>query len=81
MTVLVPGGGIGILLKSEFPCSCASVDNLGLILYVLNIFNVVTTCGIILSHSCIGKLVSVVKMPATKWFLSFCIALSAAFTW
>jgi hypothetical protein len=53
--ILVPGGVIGALLKSYSPKMCVAAESLGLILDVLKIFNVMTTCGNNLSHKCIGK--------------------------
>jgi hypothetical protein len=64
--ILVPGGAIGALLKSYCPKMCVAAESLGLILYVLNIFNVVTACGNNLSHKCIGKDLSVEQSPAIK---------------
>ncbi len=38
------------------------------------------TCGVILSHNCSGKLLSVIAKAAMKASLNVCIACSAAFT-
>jgi hypothetical protein len=45
---------------------CVAAESLGLILDVLNIFNVMTACGYNMSHKCIGKDLSVEKSPAIK---------------
>jgi hypothetical protein len=54
-------------------------DSLGLILHVLNMFNVMNACGNNPSHRCIGNDFSVEQRPAIKWSLNDLIALSAAF--
>jgi hypothetical protein len=59
---------------------CVDADSLGLILDVLNMFNVMTACGNNMSHKCIGNDLSVERSPASKWFLNDMIALSAAFS-
>jgi hypothetical protein len=64
--ILVPGGAIGALLKSYCPKMCVAAESLGLILDVLNIFNVMNACGSNLSHKCIGKDLSVEQSPAIK---------------
>jgi hypothetical protein len=64
--ILVPGGAIGALLKSYCPKMCVAAESLGLILDVLNIFNVMTACGTNLSHKCIGKYLSVEQSLAIK---------------
>jgi hypothetical protein len=56
---------------------CVAAESLGLILDVLNIFNVMTACGNNLSHRCIGNDLSVEQSPAIKWSLNDLIALSA----
>jgi hypothetical protein len=58
---------------------CVDAEILGLILDVLNMFNVMTACGNNLSHRCIGNDLSVEQIPAIKWSLNDLIALSAAF--
>jgi hypothetical protein len=58
---------------------CVDAEILGLILDVLNMFNVMTACGYNLSHRCIGNDLSVEQSPAIKWSLNDLIALSAAF--
>jgi hypothetical protein len=63
--ILVPGGAIGALLKSYCE-KCELHESLGLILDVLNIFNVMTACGSNLSHKCIGKDLAVEQIPATN---------------
>jgi hypothetical protein len=58
---------------------CVDAESLGLILDVLNMFNVMTACGNNLSHRCIGNDLSVEQSPAIKWSLNYLITLSAAF--
>jgi hypothetical protein len=58
---------------------CVDAESLGLIIDVLNMFNVMTACGNNLSHICIGNGLSVEYSPAIKWSLNDLIALSAAF--
>jgi hypothetical protein len=58
---------------------CVDAESLGLILDVINIFNVMTACSSNLSHRCIGNDLSVEQSPAIKWSLNDMIALSAAF--
>jgi hypothetical protein len=62
--ILVPGGAIGDLFKSYWPKICVAAESLGLILDVLNIFNVMTACGNNLSHRCIGNDLAVEQSPA-----------------
>jgi hypothetical protein len=57
---------------------CVDSESLGLILDVLNMFNVMTACGNNLSHRCIGNDLSVEQSPVIKWSLNDLIALSAA---
>jgi hypothetical protein len=64
--ILAPGGAIGALLKSYCPKMCVAAEILGLIIDVLNMFNVMTACGNNLSHQCIGKCLSVEQSPAIK---------------
>jgi hypothetical protein len=54
-------------------------ESLGLILDVLNMFNVMTACGYNLSHRCIGNDLSMEQSTAIKWTLNDLIALYAAF--
>jgi hypothetical protein len=54
-------------------------ESLGLILDVLNMFNVMTACGNNMSHRCIENDLSVEQSPDIKWSLNDLIALSAAF--
>jgi hypothetical protein len=58
---------------------CVDAESLGLIIDVLNIFNVMTACGNNMSHICIGNNLSVEQIPAIKWSLNYLITLSAAF--
>jgi hypothetical protein len=58
---------------------CVDAESLGLILDVLNMFNVMTACGNNLSHKCIGNDLSVEHSPVIKWSLNDPIALYAAF--
>jgi hypothetical protein len=53
-------------LKSYCPNMCVAAESLGLILDVLNMFNVMTACGNNLSHRCIGNDLSVEQSPAIK---------------
>jgi hypothetical protein len=64
--IIVPGGAIGALLKSYCSKMCVAAESLGLILDVLNMFNVMTVCGNNLSHRFIGNDLSVEKSPAIK---------------
>jgi hypothetical protein len=64
--IIVPGGGIGALLKSYSPKMCVDAESFGLILDVRNMFNVMTACGNNLSHKHIGNDLSVVQSPAIK---------------
>jgi hypothetical protein len=70
---------MGALLKSYCPKMYVAAESLGLILDVLNIFNVMTAWGSILSHKCIGKDLSVEHRPAINWSLKDLIARSAEF--
>jgi hypothetical protein len=56
-----------------------AAESLGLILDVLNMFNVMNPCGNNLSHKCIGNDLSVEQSPDIKWSLNDLIALSAEF--
>jgi hypothetical protein len=56
---------------------CVAAESLGLILDVLNIYNVMTACGNNLSHRCIGNDLSVEHSPAIKWYLTDLISRSA----
>jgi hypothetical protein len=58
---------------------CVAAESLGLILDVLNMFNVMTDCGNNLSHRCIGKDLSVEQSHVIKCSLNDLIALSAEF--
>jgi hypothetical protein len=58
---------------------CVDAQSLGLILDVLNMFNVMTACGNNLSHRYIGNYLSEEQIPAIKWSLNDLIALSAEF--
>jgi hypothetical protein len=58
---------------------CVDAESLGLILDVLNMFNMMTACGNNMSHICIGNDLSVEHSPDIKWSLNDLIALSAAF--
>jgi hypothetical protein len=58
---------------------CVAAKSLGLILDVLNMFNVMTVCGKNMSHRCIGNYLSVEHSPAIKWRLNDLIARSAEF--
>jgi hypothetical protein len=46
---------------------CVAAESLGVIIDVLNIFNVMTACGNNLSHRCIGYYLSVKHSPDIKW--------------
>jgi hypothetical protein len=56
-----------------------AAESLGLILDVLNMFNVMTACGNNLSRKYIGNDLSVEQSPAIKWSLNDLIALLAEF--
>jgi hypothetical protein len=58
---------------------CVAAESLGLILDVLNMFNVMTACGNNLSHKCIGNDFLVEQITAIKWSMNNMIALSAEF--
>ena len=68
--MLIPGGAIGVLLKSKEPCMCACAESLGLTRLALSRFRVRSAWGISLSHRFIGKLGGVEQRPALKWFLN-----------
>ena len=65
-TILVPGGAIGVALKSKIPCKAAYADKEGLRLADLKRFMVMLHCGISRSHSLAGTLGSHVCMPAMR---------------
>ena len=75
----VPGGAIGVALKSNFPNICAYTYNLGFVLDVINQLIVIFDCFSIQHHKYIGKLLSTDAKPATKLSLKVRIARSAAF--
>jgi hypothetical protein len=58
---------------------CVDAESLGLILDVLNMFNMMTACGNNLSQKCFGNDLSVEQSRAIKWSLNDLIARSTAF--
>ena len=75
----VPGGANGVALKSNWPWSWACYERVGFILYRSISFNVTMSWGNIRHHKWRGKSLCVNTIPEMKWFLNFCIALSASF--
>ena len=81
MSTLIPGGAIGVLLKSYGPLNCAQADSFGFILDPRSRFSVNSACGKSLSHIGSGKLEGVVQKLEMRWFVAVWIARSAAFAW
>ena len=80
MTIFVPGGATGTLLKSWFPLSIAHLESLGFIREVLNKLRVSSHCGRRRSHSWMGYWLSHVgARPLSRWFFKVLIAFLAAF--
>ena len=65
---LVPGGAIGVLLKSSCLLMNAHDERCGLMREFRSKFNVISPCFNIRSHSDTGKLGSHVAKPLIKWF-------------
>jgi hypothetical protein len=78
-STLIPGGAMGVRLKSYLPWSCSQADNFGLIRDPLSKFKVSLACGIVLSHRRIGKESSMDHHPAFRWLLAVRMACSATF--
>ena len=74
----VPGGPIGVRLKSNALLSCAYAESFGLMRDPCNKFRVVRASGKRQSHSRNGNSGSVLQRMAIKWFLKARIARSAA---
>ena len=74
----VPGGPIGVRLKSNTPLSCAYAESFGLMRDPRNKFRVVRAWGKRRSHRRNGSSGSVLQRMAIKWFLKVRIARSAA---
>ena len=74
----MPGGAMGVALKSYRPWICSQADSLGLILDPRSRFRVSSACGMVLSHRLMGNFSSTDAHPAARWFLLVRIALSAA---
>ena len=55
MRTRIPGGAIGVRLKSNVPCNCAQADNFGLRRDARNKLSVSSACGSNWSHRCMGK--------------------------
>ena len=77
-TTLVPGGAIGVALKSKFPNNAAYAERDGFRLDDLNKLMGIIHCGRSQSHSLGGDFGSQVYNPAIIWFLYACMARSAA---
>ena len=77
--ILVPGGAIGVLLKSKLPWSWLQAERFGLMREVRSKLSVMTAWGRSLSQRYSGKFLSVLQRPAMKWFLKVRMARSAAF--
>ena len=75
----VPGGAMGVALKSNCLKICKYADNLGFVINVLNKLIVISNCLTILHHKYIGKLLSTDSNPDTKLFLKLRIAHSTEF--
>ena len=71
MIILVPGGAMGVVLKSDFPKICAYYDNIGFIIYVLNKCIVIPACFTIRHHKSIGILLSTDDNPPHKMILEY----------
>ena len=78
-STLVPGGAIGVVLKSKLPNNAAYADNDWFRRAERSKFNVILHCGRSRSHSREGNCGSHVYKPAIRWFLYVRIARSAAF--
>jgi hypothetical protein len=74
----MPGGAMGVLLKSYVPSNCAHADSLGFIRDPRSRLSVNSACGINLSHIGSGKFVGVLHSPEMRWFFAVWMALSAA---
>ena len=79
MTTLHPGGANGVASKLNIPFNAVYAEIFWLRRDGRNIFNVITDCGISLSHKCMGKLGFTVHNPEMKWFFHVLMARSAAF--
>ena len=58
MIILVPGGAMGVVLKSNVLKICAYADNIGFVIYVLNKCIVIPACFTIRHHKSIGFFLS-----------------------
>ena len=76
----IPGGASGVLLKSNFPSSSVYANIFGFRRQSLIIFNFIVACGSSQHHRCIGKHVSVLEIPALKWYFHVLMARSSALT-
>ena len=74
----VLGGAIGVRLKLYRLCSCSHAESLELILEPCMRFRVSSDCGMVRSHRCMGKLLSMLAHPAVMWFLAVQMACSVA---
>ena len=79
MTTLHPGGAKGEESKLNISFNAVYAEICWLRCDGHNIFNVITNCGISLSHKCMGKLRFTVHNPEMKWFFHVGMSLSVAF--
>ena len=69
MIIFVPGGAMGVVLKSNVLKIFAYADNIGFIIYVLNKCIVIPDCFTIQHHKSIGILLSADNKPPHKMIL------------
>ena len=70
----------GVLFHLHRPSISLCDDIVGFLRKGLSIFNFIVACGISLHHIWIGKRVSVLDSPATKWYFHVLMDHSTAFT-
>ncbi len=76
----MPGGAIGVWLKSTSPWSCAQAESLGLRCDPWSRLSISVACRRSQSHKCREISLSMLQSPAIKW-LNVYIAHSAALQW
>ena len=76
--ILVPGGAMGVRLKSKGPSNMVWADIFGFRRAGRNMLSVVVACGMSRSQRWVGKVGSVLQSPAIKWFFHVRMARSAA---
>ena len=69
MIIFVPGGAMGVVLKSNVPKICAYADNIGFVIDFINKCIVISACFTIRHHKLIGILLSTDDNPPHKMIL------------